>query len=64
MINLLRMEYLNMPLFEFVCPKHGIFERFTLEKFDTRPCPVCREESEKIEFSIPAKRNPECGIQK
>jgi hypothetical protein len=61
---LLKMGDLKMPLFEFQCPKHGVFECFTLEKYDTRPCPKCKEECEKIEFSVPARRNPEKGIQK
>jgi len=54
-----------MPIFEFVCPKgHGKFELITLEKYDTMMCPKCGEESEKVEWSVPAKRNPEHGMQK
>jgi putative FmdB family regulatory protein len=53
-----------MPIFEFKCPKHGKFEQITLEKYDNLMCPKCGELSDKIEFSVPAKRNPECGIQK
>lgn len=53
-----------MPLFEFECKTHGVFEKITIEKYDTLLCPVCGEESEKVEFSVPAKRNPEFGIQK
>ena len=55
----------DMPIFEFTCPKgHGKFELITLEKFDTMMCPKCGEESEKVEWSVPAKRNPEHGLQK
>jgi len=53
-----------MPIFEFECPKHGKFELITLPKYDTMMCPQCGEECEKVEFSVPAKRNPELGIQK
>lgn len=65
-----------MPLYEFNCKKHGLFECFTLEKYDTRPCPKviaigmdkipikCGKESEKVEYSVPARRNPEHGVQK
>ena len=63
-----------MPIFEFECPMHGKFEVICESKYDTQPCPswmkelsgeehYCQVESEKIEFSIPAKRNPEKGIQ-
>lgn len=53
-----------MPIFEFECSKHGKFERIIPAKYDTQLCPECGEECEKIDFSVPAKRNPECGIQK
>ncbi len=53
-----------MPIFEFQCKTHSIFERIISAKYDTQPCPKCKEECEKIEFSVPAKRNPEFGIQK
>jgi len=53
-----------MPIFEFECPEHGKFERIVDFKYDTLPCPKCKVESDKVEFSVPAKRNPEKGIQK
>ena len=59
-----------MPIFEFECPKHGKFERIIDAKYDTQPCPRCAndcndyQECNKVEFSVPAKRNPEKGIQK
>ena len=53
-----------MPIFEFECPVHGKFERITLEKYDTQLCPQCGEECEKVDWSIPARRNPEYGVQK
>ncbi len=53
-----------MALYEFDCPNgHGRFEKIVDFKYDTQPCPKCQEESEKVEFSVPAKRNPEKGIQ-
>ena len=58
------MGGIHLPIFEFECPVHGKFERIVDAKYDTQPCPKCKEECEKIEFSIPAKRNPELGIQK
>ena len=53
----------TIPIFEYNCEQHGKFERICDAKYDTQPCPKCQEESEKVEFSVPAKRNPEKGIQ-
>ena len=53
-----------MPIFEYQCPLgHGKFEPICAAKYDTQPCPKCQEESEKVEFSVPARRNPEKGLQ-
>ena len=53
-----------------------MFEKICDAKYDTQPCSSlvilgegqgkeeCGVESEKVEFSVPAKRDPEKGIQK
>ncbi len=54
-----------MPMYEFECPVHGKFEVICDEKYDTQPCPElqCVYESPKIEWSVPARRNPQKGVQ-
>ena len=51
---------------EFQCLQHGIFERIDpgLKILPRALCPVCGKEAEFIEFSVPARRDPERGIQK
>lgn len=54
-----------MPLKEFFCKIHGKFERVrNLSHKELPPCPVrgCKQVVESVEFSVPAKRNPEYGI--
>lgn len=54
-----------MPIFEFECPQCGLrIERYTVGDID-KPAPLCTcgVQTEQIEWSIPAKRNPERGIQ-
>lgn len=53
-----------MPLYEYKCPKHGKFEvfQFALAGEDSVRCPICKEESPLVGFSVPAKRNPRYGI--
>ena len=58
-----------MPMFEFVCPIClDKLERFTFGNI-TAANPVCKRcdqgvEMKQVEFSLPAKRNPEHGLQK
>ena len=57
-----------MPLFEFECPEcKERIEEYTSGRIDKRVplCPKCgRAMMEEVEYSVPAKRNPEHGIQK
>jgi len=64
-----------MAIFEFECPVHGKFEVICDSKYDTQSCPFlimnrdqleeyCGIESDKIEWSVPSRRNPEYGVQK
>lgn len=57
-----------MPLFEFECPEcKERIEEYTSGRIDKRVplCPKCGQAMmEDVEYSIPAKRNPEHGIQK
>ncbi len=56
-----------MPLREFICPKCGKFESYVSSTIPppTRPCPnpKCKERGKLVEFSVPARRNPDKGIQ-
>lgn len=62
-----------MPIYEFVCPVHGKFERL-LPRYPEREAVICLKEEPnaagpcildaELTTSIPAKRNPEYGIQK
>jgi hypothetical protein len=58
-----------MPLFDYVCPKCSAkYERYIqgnghLEKRHNPLCEVCGVETEKVEYSLVARRNPEKGIQ-
>jgi hypothetical protein len=63
-----------MPMYEYECPIHGRFERirplseadkpfalcFKKEEGTLRPCLV---EAPKVEWSVPAWRDPEHGIR-
>jgi hypothetical protein len=59
-----------MPIFDYVCPTcKAKYERFTfgnghLLERHAPLCEVCGIETDQVEFSVPAKRNPEYGIQK
>lgn len=57
-----------MPLFEFRCPEHHsqVVERYTTGNVHSTPprCKLCERMMEQVEFSVPAKRDPEKGIQK
>jgi hypothetical protein len=61
-----------MAIYEFVCPEHGKFELW-LRHFPEREVAVCQHIEADGEYclvisplawSIPARRNPEHGIQK
>ncbi len=58
-----------MPLFDYECPLcKARYERYIkgnghLEKRHSPICETCGVETEKVEFSVPAKRNPDKGIQ-
>ena len=61
-----------MAIREFHCPEHGRFEKIVIGgkvHAESHECPYdlgenryCGIESPLVEFSIPAKRNPEHGI--
>ena len=63
----------SVPIYEFVCPKHGKFEKLLVRTdWFGWLCPkivghkgdsnvFCGEKSPRIEFSVPAKRNPRHG---
>lgn len=70
-----------MPIYEFICPKHGKFEKLMPSGARVALCEVllkpskdpkdgdlsvfsdikCGETCERVEFSVPAKRNPRYG---
>lgn len=57
-----------MPIREFICPKHGKFEKLFTGQFDETytSCPgklgiPCLRISPLIPYSITAKRNPKYG---
>ena len=54
-----------MPVYEYDCSKHGRFESVQpmSKSDDTQPCPKCKKQTERVD-SIPARRNPEYGIQR
>jgi hypothetical protein len=61
-----------MPMYEFVCPAHGKFEKF-MHSIDPRlalcekkvqPEGQCGLNSPRADSEVPAKRNPEHGIQR
>jgi hypothetical protein len=57
-----------MPLYEFQCPNcYARIERVVIGKIPNHP-PVCGEcnigiEMDLVEWSVPARRSPEKGIQ-
>jgi hypothetical protein len=63
-----------MAIVEFICPIHGKFERlcahaefaqcpFFMDGLDEHNEPIqCGTLSPKVEWSVPAKRNPRYGI--
>lgn len=56
-----------MAMYEFRCIQCGEkLERYVqgFIRKSTPVCPKCRITMEEVEFSLPAKRNPEHGIQK
>lgn len=59
-----------MPIYEFVCPKHGKFEAIASLNTENLPCTYeyendnCGRSSPRVDWSVPAKRNPDLGIQR
>ena len=54
-----------MPIREIICPKHGKFEKILPMYQKVKiVCPVCGQKATIEEFSVPAKRNPDFGIQR
>ena len=56
-----------MPIYEFVCVTcKETIERYTQGHIEKLPpiCALCGIEMEHKEFSVPAKRDPEKGIQR
>lgn len=53
-----------MPILEFTCKEHGTIERVIIGGLKGLPeCPKCKKTMELKEFSVPARRNPDKGIQ-
>lgn len=56
-----------MPIYEYSCPEHRdkVIERYTSGQVNNKP-PLCEcgKAMEQVEFSVPAKRNPDKGIQR
>jgi len=59
-------ENCEMAIREFECAIHGRFERIDigLKVLPKAICPVCGEDATYVEFSVPARRNPEHGLQR
>lgn len=56
-----------MPIFEYNCLQCGKkVEQYVVGAIEARLplCAECGKQMERVEFSVPAKRNPEKGIQK
>ena len=51
-----------MPLYEYECPKHGVFERILPRLQEAVEC-ACGQLAQLV-WSRPAKRNPDHGIQR
>lgn len=55
-----------MPIYEYICPVDGSrFEKILpiSQSDESQECPKCGQESERVD-SVPARRNPEYGIQR
>lgn len=55
-----------MPIFDYICPNCGNhFDKYVTPG-DTEPqtCPKCRHIASQLEYSVPARRNPDKGIQR
>lgn len=54
-----------MPLFEYKCPKCGqVMERFHVTPKERIVCTNCNNYAPRVEWSVPAKRDPSHGIQR
>jgi len=60
-----------VPIFEFMCEQHGMFEKVMPRTAKLALCErvlteeiQCGQECPKVEYSVPAKRNPSHGIQR
>jgi hypothetical protein len=54
-----------MPIREFECPKHGTFEKIVPYDFQSGfKCPKCKILCPEKEWSAPAKRNSDYGLQR
>jgi len=54
-----------LPIYEYLCPNDGKFEMtLPIREYDKKQrCPVCDEKIERVD-SVPARRNPNYGIQR
>jgi len=52
-----------MPVYEFYCKDHGTFERIVPVGTEKFVCPKCKRVIPKVD-SLPARRNPDHGIQR
>lgn len=53
-----------MAIREYFCKVCGKWERLEFSKRKEARCPSCGRESERVEFSVPARRNPKHGEQR
>jgi putative FmdB family regulatory protein len=53
-----------MPIYEYLCPHGHRFEKIsTIITDEKTKCPKCGSPAEQV-VSVPAKRNPDLGIQR